>query len=172
MGLAHFPPCGSREISNQPFKCELIRLALAVATIPCLTELELLITPLKCSRYVALKFVTADLTGKNNEIKIYQHLASQSPSTHPGSGHVPTLLDHFRVHGVNGEHDVLVLQVLGPDLETMFDEIEPSVVEQSIKSLTHQVALGASFLHHCGVVHGGWSTSLSSYDGRKLINAS
>ena len=73
---------------------------------------------------------------------------------------------------MNGEHDVLVLQVLGPDLETMFDEIEPSVVEQSIKSLTHQVALGASFLHHCGVVHGGWSTNLSSYDGRKLINAS
>ena len=123
----------------------------------CLSELEPLIVSLKCSRYVALKFVIAELTDKNNEIKIYHHLASQSPPTHPGSGHVPTLLDHFRVHGVNGEHDVLVFQVLGPSLQAMFND-DPSVILQSIKSLTHQVALGASFLHHCGVVHGGLST--------------
>ena len=111
-----------------------------------------------CSRYVALKFTVAGLTGKNNEIKIHRHLASQSGS-HPGSEHVIALFDHFRVHGTNGEHDVLVLQVLGPHIDAMFDE-EPSIVQQSIKSLVHQVALGTSFLHHCGVVHGGWSTVL------------
>jgi hypothetical protein len=63
------------------------------------------------------------------------------------------------MHGKNGEHDVLVLQVLGPHIDAMFDE-EPSVVHQSIKSLIHQVvlSLGTSFLHHCGVVHGGQST--------------
>ena len=61
------------------------------------------------------------------------------------------------MHGTNGERDVLVLQVVGPHVDAMFDE-EPSIVQQSIKSLIHQVALGTSFLHHCGVVHAGQST--------------
>jgi serine/threonine-protein kinase SRPK3 len=102
---------------------------------------------------VALKFAVAELTGRNSEIQIYRHLASQS-GTHPGSERVIALLDHFRVQGANGEHDVLVLQVVGPHLEAMFHE-DPTVIQQSIKSLTHQVALGTSFLHHCGVVHAG-----------------
>jgi len=114
---------------------------------------RLLKIPLSLSRYVALKFLVAELTGKNREINIYRHLASRS-GTHPGSEHVPTLLDHFKVQGVNGEHDVLVLQVTGPQLEDMF-EYKSSAVERRIKSLTHQVALGLSFLHDCGVVHAG-----------------
>ena len=105
------------------------------------------------SRYVALKFAVAELTGKNNEIKIYRHLASQT-GTHPGSERVLALLDDFRVQGVNGEHNVLVLQVVGPRLGAMFNE-EPTVIQQSIKSLVHQVALGTSFLHHYGIVHAG-----------------
>jgi serine/threonine-protein kinase SRPK3 len=98
----------------------------------------------------------AELTGKNSEIKIHHHLASQS-GIHPGSGRILALLDHFKVQGVNGEHDVLVLQVIGPQLAAMFDE-EPIIIQQAIKSLVHQVALGISFLHECGVVHAGWPT--------------
>ena len=95
----------------------------------------------------------AELTGRNSEIQIYRHLASRSGS-HPGSDRVIALLDHFKVQGANGEHDVLVLQVIGPHLEAMFDD-DPAVIQQMIKSLTHQVALGTSFLHDCGVVHAG-----------------
>ena len=108
---------------------------------------------LRCSRYVALKFAVAELTGTNNEIKIHRHLASQA-GTHPGSERVVALLDHFKVKGPNGEHDVSVSQVVGPQLEAVFND-EPAVIQQSIKSLMHQVALGTSFLHHCGVVHAG-----------------
>ena len=95
----------------------------------------------------------AELTDKNNEIKIHRNLVSQSV-THPGSEHVLALLDHFKVQGVNGEHDVLVTQVVGPHLEAMFNE-DPLVIQKSIKSLMREVALGISFLHHCGVVHAG-----------------
>ena len=95
----------------------------------------------------------AELTNKNNEIKIHRNLVSQSV-THPGSEHVLALLDHFKVQGVNGEHDVLVTQVVGPHLEAMFNE-DPLVIQKSIKSLMREVALGISFLHHCGVVHAG-----------------
>ena len=95
----------------------------------------------------------AELTNKDNEIKIHQNLVSQSV-THPGSEHVLALLDHFKVQGVNGEHDVLVTQVVGPHLEAMFNE-DPPVIQKSIRSLMCEVALGVSFLHHCGVVHAG-----------------
>ena len=95
----------------------------------------------------------AEFTGRNREIQIYRHLASRSGS-HPGSDRVIALFDHFKVQGANGEHDVLVLQVIGPHLEAMFDD-DPTVIQQMIKSLTHQVALGTSFLHDCGVVHAG-----------------
>ena len=95
----------------------------------------------------------AELTGENDEIKILHHLASRS-GAHPGSGHVPTLLDQFKVEGVNGEHDVLVLPVIGPNLETMYEK-GPAAIQKSIKSIMYQVALGTSFLHDSGVVHGG-----------------
>ena len=100
----------------------------------------------------------AELAGRNSEIKIHRHLASRLES-HPGSDHVLSLLDNFKVQGVNGEHDVLVLQVIGPHLEAMFDD-EPTVIQQMIKSLAHQVVLGTSFLHDCGVVHAGKSFTL------------
>ena len=100
----------------------------------------------------------AELTGKSREIKIHRHLVSKS-ATHPGSERVLAILDHFKVQGVNGEHDVLVSQVVGPHLEAMFNE-DPIVIQKSIKSLVHQVALGISFLHHCGIVHAGQSTLL------------
>ena len=94
----------------------------------------------------------------NREIAIHRHLTSRS-GQHPGSDHVLTLLDHFKVQGVNGEHDVLVSQVVGPHLDDMFAD-DDTVIQRSIKSLTRQVALGISFLHDCGVVHAGQSTIL------------
>lgn len=108
---------------------------------------------LSYSRYVALKFAVAELTGRNSEIAIHRHLAARS-GTHPGSDRVLTLLDHFKVQGINGEHDVLVLEVIGPHLEAMFDD-EPTTIQETIKGLMHQVALGVSFLHDSGVVHTG-----------------
>ena len=129
------------------------------ATFPHHRRPPLLTIPPTRSRYVALKFVVAELTSRNNEIKIYRHLALRS-GTHPGSDRVLALLDHFEVQGVNGEHDVLVLQVTGPHLEDIFDE--PTVIPHAIKSLAHQIALGISFLHDCGVVHSGQSIILST----------
>ena len=101
------------------------------------------------------------MTG-NNEIKIHRHLTSRS-GIHPGSDRVLALLDHFKVQGVNGEHDVLVLEVVGPSLQPLLDHKEwITVIQQTLKSLTRQIALGTSFLHHCGVVHGGQPTVLST----------
>ena len=79
----------------------------------------------------------AELTGKNNEIEIYQHLASRS-GAHPGSGHVLTLLDYFKVEGVNGENDVLMFPVIGPHLEAMSDE-EPAGIKSRWEHLSSKI---------------------------------
>jgi serine/threonine-protein kinase SRPK3 len=161
LGLVPIPLSGSHATSNPPLKRKLLWSWIAngyFATLP--DQWLSLTTPLQYRRYVALKFAVAELTGKNSELKIHRHLASQSAS-HPGSERVLALLDHFTVQGVNGEHDVSVSQVIGPHLEAMFDD-DPAVIQQTVKSLVHQVALGTSFLHHCGVVHAGRSATLST----------
>ena len=111
--------------------------------------------------------MVSDLTGKNNEIKIHRHLASQSVRTHPGSEHVIALLDYFTVHGVNGEHDVLVFPVVGPHLGVMLEKYQDEI-NQSVKSLLRQIALGASFLHDCGIVHAG-QRAVSSGDQKLTV---
>lgn len=99
----------------------------------------------------------AELTGRNREVTIYRHLDDQSREK-TESRHILRLLHRFKVKGANGEHEVLVLEVVGPHLEDMFND-EPTTIRQSIKDLMHQVALGISFLHRCGVIHAGQSTS-------------
>jgi len=123
-----------------------------------------LTTPPSRSRYVALKFIISHLTGRNDEIRIHEHLASRSGS-HPGSDRVLALLDNFKVQGPNGEHDVLVLKVVGPRLSDMYC-YDPSVICRVVQHLVHQITLGISFLHDCGVIHAGQSTVLST--GRRL----
>lgn len=78
---------------------------------------------------------------------------------HTGSSRVVALLDNFKVHGPNGEHDVLVLQLIGPRLDDMLED-DPDVIQLAVKSLAHQILLGVSFLHDCGVVHAGQSVIL------------
>ena len=107
----------------------------------------------------------AELTGRNNEIEIHHRLALQS-GKHSGSDRVLALMDHFKVQGPNGEHDVLVSQVVGPHLGAIFDS-ESTVIHQAIKPLAHQIALGISFLHDRGVVHAGQSLSLQLTDGSR-----
>ena len=105
----------------------------------------------------------ADRTGKNNEIKIHHHLASRS-GTHPGSAHVITILDHFQIQGPNGEHDVVVSQIVGPHLEAMsYDD----AVKEDRGSLVYQVMVGTSSLHHPGVAHGG---SVNSHANRSTTH--
>ncbi|TDL18347.1 kinase-like protein [Rickenella mellea] len=107
-------------------------------------------------RYVALKFVVADLAD-SNEIRILQHICDMSRSTkHPGFDHVLGLLDHFKISGPNGNHDVLVLDVLGPspnELRDRHDDGEVFVWKHA-KVISKEVSLGLDFLHKIGVMHG------------------
>ena len=159
MDTASIPRSGSHATSNRPLGREFLWSRIPTrrfAGVPHRIRSQPLTIPPSYSRYVALKFMVAELTGRNNEVKIYNHLASRS-GTHPGSDRVLAPLDHFKVQGPNGEHDVLAFQVVGPHLEDMLNADSPAV-RRAIKSIAYQIALGISFLHDCGVVHGGQST--------------
>jgi len=94
----------------------------------------------------------------SNEIKILQYLRNTFQwRKRPGSEHVLSLLDHFRVLGPNGIHHVLVFDVLGPSpdqLRNGNEEGEELVWKRS-RIISKEVALGIAYLHELGVTHGG-----------------
>jgi len=89
----------------------------------------------------------AELTGRNNEINMHRYLASQS-GTHLGSDHVLAPLDHFRVHGMNGEHDVLVFRAVGPNLGAIFEEDPPLIRKIRLQSLTRGEGVNVALARH------------------------
>lgn len=76
-----------------------------------------------------------------------------------------TLLDHFDHTGPNGTHECLVFEVMGPNAETMVEELpenQPLRIHQvaryqlwMAKSILYQALLGLHYLHTIiGVAHG------------------
>ena len=126
--------CGSRATSNHLLRREYFGISQLFLVIASPTTNNP--SAMMYSRYVSLKFAIAKLAGKVNELKIYHHLASRV-GTHPVSGRVVALLDHFEVRGPNGEHDLLALQVIGPNLADMLEEDPDDVIRPGIKSLPH-----------------------------------
>lgn len=109
-------------------------------------------------RCVALKIVVSRLANASNEIEILQYLRDAPQlKNHPGREHISGLLDHFRVSGPNGTHDVLVFDVVGPgpdELRTGYEVGEEFVWKWS-RIISKEVALGIAYLHELGVTHGG-----------------
>ena len=85
---------------------------------------------------------------KGQEIDIMQAIAS-SDSHQPGLRHLLSKHDHFRLHGPNGTHDCLVLDIAGPSI--------PETIEHNFggkrlpallaRSISKQIVLGTACLH-------------------------
>lgn len=110
------------------------------------------------NRFVALKFVVADISENLNETRIFDHLAVtvDQDLEHPGREYVSTLLEEFEVHGPNGTHRCLVTDVVGPSVSDVLSELKGSRLPFDIaRKVAWQCASGLAFLHSRGVVHGG-----------------
>ena len=108
-----------------------------------------------------------------------------APSTH--GTYVTKLLDSFQHKGPNGIHLCLVYEIMGPDIESMVEEL-PDLTSRNnegvniryptwmTKSILRQVLQGLVFLHKQGIVHGDIQPgnvlfsirSLSSYSLEEL----
>ena|ERR1700721_88401 len=100
------------------------------------------------SRGVALKFTVADPKRNSHETEILEAL-SRRGKDHPGHSHVLQLLDHFKVDGPNGTHDVLVT-----DIVVLLRTLRDLRLLDS-KRACFQVALGLAYLQRQGIIHGG-----------------
>jgi serine/threonine protein kinase len=104
---------------------------------------------------VALKIVVACLTGDKGESTLLTWLNATSRD-HPGAGHILQLRDSFQIHGPNGTHQVLVMDIL----QTFYSLLGTNALSQQSRSICYQLLLGLAYLQQEGVVHGGKQTLL------------
>lgn len=111
--------------------------------------------------HVAMKIVRSDKVYTESaldEIKLLQGvnpLQNQSFSEHKGSAHILRLLDNFIHSSVNGEHVVMVFEVLGENLLALIKKYEHKGIPiVYVKQIAKQLLLGLDYMHRkCGVIH-------------------
>ncbi|GJJ08831.1 hypothetical protein Clacol_003050 [Clathrus columnatus] len=102
--------------------------------------------------FVSVKITTAD--GDNDaqflqQIEILQKTTKTQPDS--SSSHIQTLLDHFKLHGPNGIHTVIVTEVVVPILPLLSKK--PPAWR---KAAAYGLVKGMVQLHANRIVHGDW----------------
>lgn len=109
------------------------------------------------SSYFALKILCADVGEICFELEIFQHLRETAGPGHPN---VLPLCDSFKIFGPNGEHQCLILPVLGPSLKNR--KVVEALSCSTRQQVCRQIANAIAFLHDHGVCHGGMYAQLHS----------
>ncbi|KAB8200201.1 kinase-like domain-containing protein [Aspergillus parasiticus] len=118
--------------------------------------------PLRNSGYVALKILMSEISGSTTELRILRHITEVAPAE--GVRYITRLLDEFEHRGPNGVHKCLVLEPMGPSVNTMVEELpefKPRRRGMQIryplrmaKSILKQSLQALAFLHENGIAHG------------------
>ncbi|KAI1423488.1 serine protein kinase [Xylaria sp. FL1777] len=113
-------------------------------------------------RYVALKILVSDPVGSTDETRILDHLSWVAPVQ--AARHVTQLLDSFEHTGPNGTHKCLVFEPMGPNVNTMVEELpqfksrmfgmDVRYPPQMARSILKQSLQALAFLHEHGIAHG------------------
>ena len=107
------------------------------------------------NRYVCLKILTADNSACDAEQRVGKAMHDRH-SFHPGRKLVSLFMDRFSIQGPNGNHTCLVKEVLGPTLSDVKKSFAYDLIPLHIaRKAMVQLALGLSYIHARGVVHGG-----------------
>ncbi|EEP75985.1 predicted protein [Uncinocarpus reesii 1704] len=112
--------------------------------------------------YVALKILVSEISGSTTELQILRHINEVAPVE--GTRYITRLLDEFEHRGPNGVHKCLVLEPMGPSVNTMVEELpqfNPRRREMKVryplqmaKSILKQSLQALVFLHKIGIAHG------------------
>ncbi|GJJ08832.1 hypothetical protein Clacol_003051 [Clathrus columnatus] len=100
---------------------------------------------------VAVKITTAD-SDNSTQISREVEMLQKAGRAHPDNicSYFPTLLDHFKLHGPNGTHTVLVTEVVIPILSL------PEQPPAWRKAAAYGVAQAMAQLHANQIIHGDW----------------
>lgn len=95
-------------------------------------------------------------------MRILRHVAALAPSE--GAQYITRLLDEFDHQGPNGTHKCLVIEPMGPSVNTMVEELPQfkprkrgmkiRYPPQMAKSILKQSLQALAFLHEHGIAHG------------------
>ena len=80
-----------------------------------------------------------------------------------GAKYIVQLLDHFVHEGPNGSHQCLVLELLGPSINTViqrYDGRKQQLAAKTILKMSKQLLQAVDFMHSTGFAHGG----MTEYD--------
>ncbi|GAM90552.1 hypothetical protein ANO11243_085960 [Dothideomycetidae sp. 11243] len=107
---------------------------------------------------VSIRIMTADCSSDQRELELLRLLAKLQEHMADYDKYVVTLLDDFVHVGVNGSHQCLVLEFLGPSLGNRIDHFESNsevVFADEACDIAAQVLNSLAWLHDNGIAHGG-----------------
>jgi serine/threonine protein kinase len=111
----------------------------------------------EATEYVALKILMAETSSDDcPELQVNQLEAARNQHAPEGDGaeSICLPLDHFKIHGPNGDHISFVYPVLGPNVSLGLFRASADP-DSDLRSLSLQVAKAVKFLHSQGICHGG-----------------
>jgi len=104
------------------------------------------------SKWRAVKVLRAEISKEDcPELKMMARMAGLDFERR-GGGYVCLPLEHFWQEGPNGRHLCLVMPLMGPTLDSIFDDIAQDA--ETVKNFCFQMAEGMRFLHQNGICHG------------------
>jgi len=109
------------------------------------------------TKYMALKILMAETSSDDcPELRVNQLKDAHNQHANEGNGadFICLPLDHFKIHGPNGDHISFVYPVLGPNVSSglFCASADP---DNDLRSLGLQVMKAVKFLHSQGICHGG-----------------
>lgn len=114
---------------------------------------------LETQKHVALKIVKSDKIYSEaalDEIEVLKSAsANQANDQFGGYKHLLTLLDDFIHSGENGDHIVMVFEVLGENLLALINRYENTGIPIGyVKQISKQLLLSLDYMHRvCGIIH-------------------
>jgi hypothetical protein len=110
-------------------------------------------------KYVALKIALAGSGA--GEIKILQELHTPDPScdnevTRAAQSTIPEIQNHLVIHGPNGDHNVIVIELAMMSLHDAREASYKCLFQLPVaRAIAAQLVQAVVFLHGRGIVHGG-----------------
>lgn len=109
------------------------------------------------TKYMALKILMAEISNDDcPELRVNQLKDALSQQANEGNGaeFICLPLDHFKIHGPNGDHISFVYPVLGPNVNLGLFRASADP-DNDLRSIGLEVTKAVKFLHSQGICHGG-----------------
>ncbi|KAI1074009.1 kinase-like domain-containing protein [Whalleya microplaca] len=121
-------------------------------------------------RYVAVKIFLAEHSFSDCPELRVNKLIDMGIDAETAAEHFCLPLDQFSITGPNGEHYALVYPVLGPRVSRLFNKVNDSDLDVTLRQVATQVTQAMSILHSHGICHGDFRPAnilarISNLDG-------